>query len=165
MSKVAIMMGSKSDLSTMKGATDALKEFNVAFDIKVYSAHRTPELVHSYVSSFAKENIEVVICGAGMAAHLAGAVSAHATIPVIGVPLASGPLAGFDALLSTVQMPKGIPVATVAVNNSYNAGILAVQMLALKHSDLREKLVDYKKNMQQAVIKTNAELENDLKNL
>ena len=148
---VSILMGSASDLSKMEGAVKALKEFGVEFEINVLSAHRTPTQVEHHVTTAPERGVKVFICGAGMAAHLAGAVSAHTHLPVIGVPLTGSPLAGNDALYATVQMPKGVPVATVAIDGSYNAGILAVQMLALSDDTLAQKMVDYKKAMPQII--------------
>ncbi len=141
---VAVLMGSDSDLPVMRQAVDVLTRFGVHSEVRVTSAHRTPEATREYVRDAARRGCAVFIAGAGMAAHLAGAVAAHTTLPVIGVPIDAGPLAGFDALLSTVQMPGGIPVATVAVGSAgaRNAGYLAVQMLSLADPELREALDD-----------------------
>lgn len=159
-SKVAIMMGSDSDLPIMKEAAEALKEFGVAHSLHVLSAHRSPDLTREFVKSAPGLGYKIFICGAGAAAHLAGAVAAHTTLPVIGVPVDSSPLAGFDSLLATVQMPPGIPVATVAVGKAgaKNAGILAVQMLALSNPDLQQKLEAFKKKLEDGVRRKNEEL-------
>lgn len=141
---VAVLMGSDSDLPVMREAVDVLARFGVPTEVRVTSAHRTPEATRDYVRDAAERGCGVFIAGAGMAAHLAGAVAAHTTLPVIGVPIDAGPLAGFDALLSTVQMPGGIPVAAVAVGKAgaRNAGYLAVQMLSLADPELREALAE-----------------------
>lgn len=146
---VAVLMGSASDAGVMKGCTDTLKALDVPFEVKILSAHRTPELTGSYADSAAERGIEVLIAGAGWAAHLAGAVAARTLLPVIGVPIDSSPLSGLDALLSTVQMPPGIPVATVAVGSggAKNAAVLAAQILALKHKDVAAALRRYREEM------------------
>jgi len=138
--KVLILTGSKSDLPTMEKAGRVLEEYGVPYRLLVRSAHRTPEATVQAVKSAEVAGCQVFICAAGMAAHLAGAVAAHTIRPVIGVPIASGPLQGQDALLSTVMMPSGIPVATVAINGAANAALLAVQMLAQHDEVLAEKL-------------------------
>ena len=142
--KVAILMGSPNDKEKMKGAAEMLGRFGVESDERVMSAHRTPADVAAFASSARDEGFAAVICGAGMAAHLAGVVAAHTTLPVIGVPLSGGALNGVDALYATVQMPKGIPVATVAVDGSANAGILAVEILAVSDAGLAAKLADFR---------------------
>ena len=142
--KVAVLMGSPNDGDLMQGASDMLERFGVEADVRVMSAHRTPAVVAAFAQSARAEGYAAIICGAGMAAHLAGAVAAHTTLPVVGVPLASGALNGIDALYSTVQMPKGIPVATVAVNGSANAAILVVQMLSITDADLAAKLDEHR---------------------
>ena len=142
--KVAILMGSPNDKEKMKGAAEMLGRFGVESDERVMSAHRTPAEVAAFASSARDEGFAAVICGAGMAAHLAGVVAAHTTLPVIGVPLSGGALNGVDALYATVQMPKGIPVATVAVDGSANAGILAVEILAVSDRALAAKLADFR---------------------
>jgi 5-(carboxyamino)imidazole ribonucleotide mutase len=139
-SLIGILMGSKNDRGVMEEAASVLKEFGVSFDMQVLSAHRLPDRVVEYARNASKMGIEVIIAGAGMAAHLAGVVSANTSLPVIGVPLKSGSLGGIDALLSTVQMPNGVPVATVAVNGAKNAAYLALEILALKYQDMSEKL-------------------------
>ena len=140
MPSVGILVGSKSDLPTMEKCTKRLEDLGVEHDLQVLSAHRNPEGVAEYVASAPDRGIKVFICAAGMAAHLAGAVAARTNLPVIGVPVSAGPLNGFDALLATVQMPTGVPVATVAVNGAGNAAILAAQILALSDSELAKKL-------------------------
>ncbi len=139
MKKVAIIMGSDSDLPIVQKAADSLKEYGVPFEMRVMSAHRCPEKVAEYSRRAEENGIGVIIAAAGMAAHLAGAIAANTTLPVIGIPVKST-LEGMDALLATVQMPSGIPVATVGINNAKNAAILAVQMLALSDGELSEKL-------------------------
>jgi phosphoribosylaminoimidazole carboxylase PurE protein len=150
---VGIVMGSDSDLSVMKATTAILKQFEVPYEITVASAHRSPERAAEFATSAWERGVRVIIAGAGHAAHLAGAMAAHTFLPVIGVPIDSSCLQGFDALLSTVQMPPGIPVATVSIGKSgaRNAGILAVQILALSDTTLQGKLKDFKKDMAEKV--------------
>lgn len=152
---VAILMGSDSDLPVMQGAADVLERFGVSHEVRITSAHRTPQETMAYIADAEARGCRVFIAGAGMAAHLAGAVAAHTVRPVIGVPVASGPLQGFDALLSTAQMPSGIPVATVAIGGAKNAGYLAVQMLALEDEGVREALVREREEQAAAVIAKN----------
>lgn len=140
-------MGSDSDLAVMSEAAKVLEEFGVAYEITVLSAHRTPDRAHEYSSSAINRGLKVIIAGAGGAAHLAGVMAAGTTLPVIGVPVKSGALQGLDSLLATVQMPPGIPVATVGTDAAKNAGMLAVQILATADEKLMEKMVDYKKKM------------------
>lgn len=154
--KVAIIFGSKSDIDTMRGAANALKEFGIEYSAHILSAHRVPEKLVEVIHSLEKENYECIIAGAGLAAHLPGVIASHTILPVIGVPI-NAALNGMDSLLAIVQMPKAIPVATVGINNSYNAGMLAVQMLALKYPDLKEKLVLYRKDMKSKFISENEE--------
>ncbi len=151
-SDVGIIMGSDSDLEIMAEAAKILEEFGVTYDITVASAHRSPDLVHKYATS-AKEDhgFKVIIAGAGGAAHLAGVVASLVTIPVIGVPVKAKSLDGLDSLFSTVNMPPGVPVATVGINAAKNAGILAVQILALFDKDLENKLFAYKQKMSDEV--------------
>ena len=137
-------MGSPNDMDKMKGAAAMLARFGVEVDERVMSAHRTPAEVSAFASSAREAGYAAIICGAGMAAHLAGVVAAHTTLPVIGVPLSGGALNGVDALYATVQMPRGIPVATVAVDGSANAGILAVEILAVTDEHLARKLADFR---------------------
>ena len=137
---IGILVGSKSDLPVMEKCTNRLDDLGIEYELEVRSAHRNPEDVAEYVASAPGRGIKVFICAAGMAAHLAGAVAARTDLPVIGIPIAAGTLGGFDALLATVQMPSGVPVATVAVNGAANAAVLAAQILALSDSDLSERL-------------------------
>ena len=147
--QVGIVMGSDSDLGVMQSAADVLKDFGVAYEITVASAHRSPQRAAVWASTAPERGIKVIIAGAGHAAHLAGAMAAHSSLPIIGVPIDSSCLQGMDALLATVQMPPGIPVATMAIGKpgARNAGILAVQILALADNGLSEKLQEYKKDM------------------
>ena len=154
---VSIIMGSTSDLPVMKKAADLLNEFQIPFEMHALSAHRTPKEVEEFANGAAGRGIKVIIAGAGMAAHLAGVVAAMTPLPVIGVPL-TGSLEGLDAMLAMIQMPPGIPVATVALNGAMNAGILAVQILSVGDPVLAEKFVVYKKNLAQKIVKANAEL-------
>jgi phosphoribosylaminoimidazole carboxylase PurE protein len=146
---VAVIMGSPSDKDVMKGCVELLSELKVPYEVKILSAHRTPELTRQYVLSAAEKGIEVIIAGAGWAAHLAGFVAGLTTLPVIGVPIDSSPLNGLDALLATVQMPPGIPVATVAVGSggAKNAGVLAAQILSLKYPSIDERLKNYRRDL------------------
>ena len=137
---VGILVGSKSDLPVMEKCTNRLEDLGIDYELEVRSAHRNPEAVAEYVASAPERGIKVFICAAGMAAHLAGAVAARTNLPVIGIPIAAGTLGGFDALLATVQMPSGVPVATVAVNGAANAAVLAAQILALSDSELAQRL-------------------------
>ena len=140
MKKIGIIMGSDSDLPVVQKAVDTLREFGVPFEVHVYSAHRTPEEARAFALGARENGFGAIIAAAGMAAHLAGAIAAATTIPVIGIPIKSAQLGGMDALLSTVQMPSGIPVATVAIDGAVNAALLSVQMLAIEDKDLAEKL-------------------------
>jgi len=151
---VAILMGSASDADTMEQAKQILKEFDVPCEVKVLSAHRTPEQTIEYAKAAKGRGIKVIIAGAGGAAHLAGIVAAVTTLPVIGVPIKSKTLNGFDSLLSMVQMPAGIPVATVAIDGASNAGLLALEILALGNSELSTKLDAYRTKMQEKVLKS-----------
>jgi 5-(carboxyamino)imidazole ribonucleotide mutase len=137
---VGILVGSKSDMPVLERCTQRLEELGIEYEIEVRSAHRDPQGVSEYAGTARERGLKVVICAAGMAAHLAGAVAARTSLPVIGIPVAAGSLGGLDALLSTVQMPSGVPVATVAVNGAANAAVLAAQILALSDPDLAEKL-------------------------
>ena len=137
---VGILVGSKSDLPVMEKCTSRLEDLGVDYELEVRSAHRNPEAVAEYVASAPERGIRVFICAAGMAAHLAGAVAARTNLPVIGIPIAAGTLGGFDALLATVQMPSGVPVATVAVNGAANAAVLAAQILAISDPELSQRL-------------------------
>ena len=145
--KVAILMGSPNDGDRMAPAVEILERFGVETDVRVMSAHRTPQRVAEFATAARADGYSSIICGAGMAAHLAGAVAARTTLPVIGVPLSGGALDGLDALLATVQMPRGIPVATVAVDGAVNAALLAVQMLSVTDPALAEALATYREEM------------------
>lgn len=140
MKKIGIVMGSDSDLPVVKKATDVLKEFGVPFEAHVFSAHRTPEQARDFALHARENGFGAIICAAGMAAHLAGAVAANTTLPVVGIPCKGGAMDGIDALLSTVQMPSGIPVATVALNGGANAALLCLQILAVEDAALADKL-------------------------
>lgn len=150
---VLIISASDSDLPVMKEAAKVLDEFGVNYDLTISSAHRSLARTVSLVEKAHKNGAKIIIAGAGLAAHLAGVVAAHFPLPVIGIPLKGGALNGIDALLATVQMPPGIPVATVAIDGAKNAGILAVQILATNDKKLEKKLIDYKKNLAQGVEK------------
>ncbi len=148
-----IIMGSDSDLPTMQEAAKILKQFEIPYEIGVYSAHRSPHRTVEYVRTARSRGLKLIIAGAGSAAHLAGVAAAETTLPVIGVPIDGSPLAGFDALLSTVQMPPGVPVATMGVGKSgaTNAGILAVQILAVGDEKLTKRLMEYKEQLEKSV--------------
>lgn len=156
---VGIMMGSKSDLDTMKAAAKVLQGLGLAVEVRVLSAHRTPEQAAAFVKDAGRRGAKAFICGAGGAAHLAGAVAAHTTLPVIGVPIANGPLQGFDALLATVQMPPGMPVATVAVGGAENAGLLAAQIAATGNPELAKKIQAERENRRKKVLESDAEVQ------
>lgn len=157
--KVAIIMGSDSDFPVVSGAVKTLDQYGVPFEVHVMSAHRTPEAAAEFSANAGKNGFGVIIAAAGKAAHLAGVLAAHTTLPVIGIPIKSSTLDGLDALLATVQMPKGIPVATVAIDGADNAAILAVQMLALSDEALAEKLEDEKLAMKNGVEKKDAAIQ------
>ena len=146
---VAVLMGSRSDAEVMKGCSDTLSELKIPHEVRVLSAHRTPQQTREYVEGAAPRGIHVLIAGAGWAAHLAGVMAAHTTLPVIGVPIDSSPLQGMDSLLSTVQMPPGIPVATVSIGKggATNAAVLAAEILALKFPDIAERLKTYREGL------------------
>jgi 5-(carboxyamino)imidazole ribonucleotide mutase len=156
---VGIIMGSDSDLGVMKAAADVLEEFGVLFELTIVSAHRTPDRLYSYAQKAAGRGMEVIIAGAGGAAHLPGMVASVTELPVIGVPVQTGALGGVDSLYSIVQMPPGVPVATVAINGARNAGLLAVQMLGIKEPSLRKKMADFKAEQRDSVEKKAAMLE------
>ncbi len=151
MRKVAVVMGSKSDWSVMQESVEVLNEFEVCVEYKVVSAHRTPELMYEFAKN---GGFDIIIAGAGGAAHLPGMIAALTTTPVIGVPVKSSSLSGMDSLLSIVQMPGGVPVATVAINQAKNAGLLAVSMLAIEDCKLKEKLELYRKQMREVVLES-----------
>lgn len=153
MKKVGIIMGSDSDLPVLEKAIETLKEFSVPFEVHVYSAHRTPEETIEFSKNAEDKNFGAIIAAAGMAAHLAGIIAANTTIPVIGVPCKSQNLEGIDALLSTVQMPSGIPVATVAINGGVNAALLSIEILALNDRELSKKLKEKRKFDKESVLR------------
>lgn len=159
MKKVAIIMGSDSDLPIVSKAIDVLKEFGVPFEVHVYSAHRTPAEAKLFSETARENGFGAIIAAAGMAAHLAGAVAANTTLPVIGIPVKVSNLDGIDALLSTVQMPTGIPVAAVAINGAANAALLSVQILAVEDKELAEKLNIKRQNDAQKVLEKNKAVE------
>lgn len=156
MLKVAIIFGSKSDTEKMKGAAEVLRQFNVEYSAYVLSAHRVPEKLVETIKVVESKGCECIIAAAGLAAHLPGVIASHTVLPVIGVPI-NAAISGIDSLLSIVQMPKSIPVATVGINNSYNAGMLAVQILSLKYPEIKEKLKEFRTTMKEKFIKENEE--------
>ena len=151
MSKVGILMGSKSDFDVVKPAVAVLKKFGVETEVRVISAHRTPDEAHEFAANARANGIEVIICAAGKAAHLGGVIAAYTTLPVIGLPVKTDMMGGLDSLLSIVQMPSGIPVATVGVNGGENAGLLALQILGIKYPEIADKLQEYKVAMQEKI--------------
>lgn len=155
---VGIVMGSDSDLEVMREAAKILEEFGVVFEMSIISAHRTPYRAFEYSKTAVNRGLKVILAGAGGAAHLPGILAALTTLPVIGIPVQSKSLNGLDSLLSIVQMPPGVPVATVAINGAKNAGILAVQILAVADGQLAKKLVKYKKEIEKTVLKKNDEI-------
>lgn len=155
---VAIIMGSSSDLSVMEKAAEVLKDFDVTYEIKVVSAHRSPEYMQEFALSAKDNGFKVIIAGAGGAAHLPGMVASLTTLPVIGVPVALKHLSGMDSILSILQMPKGVPVATVAIDNATNAALLAVRMLGIENKDISSKLSDFKQSQIKKVEEMNKEL-------
>lgn len=159
MKKVAILMGSDSDFGVMSKAVSVLKEFGIPVEVHVYSAHRTPEKVAKFATNAKDNGFGVIIAGAGMAAALAGVVAGHTTLPVIGVPLKSNVLEGVDALLSTVMMPSGIPVATVAIDGSKNAAYLAAQILAISDDELAKKVLENRQKQSAAVLVKDQEIQ------
>lgn len=158
MKKVLVISASDSDLPVMAEAVKVLEEFRVDYDLTLSSAHRSPEKTVKVVESAYKNGIKVIICGAGFAAHLAGVVAAHFPLPVVGVPLKGGPLSGLDALYATVQMPAGVPVATVGVDNVRNGALLAIQILATSDKKLEKKMIKYKKSLAENVEKKSQKL-------
>ncbi|MBX4266739.1 5-(carboxyamino)imidazole ribonucleotide mutase [Clostridium estertheticum] len=154
--RVGIIFGSKSDKDIMKNAGVALKEFGVEYEVHILSAHRVPEKLTQVIKEMENRGVECIIAGAGLAAHLPGVIASQTILPVIGVPIKAA-LGGIDSLLSIVQMPKAIPVATVGLNNSYNAGMLSVQILSLRYSLLKDKLITYRKEMKEKFIAENEE--------
>ncbi len=162
MKKVAIIMGSDSDLPTVKKAAQTLSDLGIPFEAHVWSAHRTPSEVRDFSAAARERGFGVIIAAAGMAAHLAGAIAANTTLPVIGIPIKSGSLGGIDALLSTVQMPSGIPVATVAVNGAVNAALLAAEILSLTEPALAKKLDEKREVYSARVLEKNRAVEDEL---
>lgn len=158
MPKVALVMGSQSDLKHLEGCIDALRQFGVEVTVRVISAHRTPEAAAAFAKGAEQAGIEVILAAAGKAAHLAGVLASMTVLPVIGIPMVSSTLDGLDSLLSTVQMPTGIPVATVAIGGGSNAALLAVEMLALKYPELRERLKADRQRMSREVAEKDREL-------
>jgi 5-(carboxyamino)imidazole ribonucleotide mutase len=158
MMMISIIMGSKSDYEVMKGAMDILDKFGIAYEANVLSAHRTLGETLSYVSTLEDRGTKVIIAGAGKAAHLPGVIAGHTLIPVVGVPIKTSMMGGMDSLLSIVQMPGGIPVATVGVNGALNAGLLASQMIAMENKEVFEKLLDYRREMKENVLNDNKEI-------
>ena len=159
MKKVAIIMGSDSDLPVLEKAIQTLKDFDVPYEVHVFSAHRTPVEAKEFSENARKNGFGVIIAAAGMAAHLAGAIAANTTLPVIGIPVKSTTLDGIDALLSTVQMPSGIPVSTVAINGAVNAALLSIQILAVSDEELAKKLADARKEASEKVLEKNKMIE------
>ena len=165
MAKIAVIMGSKSDFSVVKPAVSIIKSFGVEVEVRVISAHRTPEEAHEFSKSAKKNGAEVIICAAGKAAHLGGVIAANTTLPVIGLPVKTDMMGGLDSLLSIVQMPSGIPVATVGVNGGENAGLLALQILGIKYPDVAEKLSEYKSKMRDKINADDSALQQELEQL
>lgn len=165
MKKVGIIMGSASDLPVVEGAIKTLNEYGVPYEVHVYSAHRTPEQAREFAYNARSNGFGAVIAAAGKAAHLAGAIAANTTLPVIGIPVKASVLDGIDALLSTVQMPSGIPVATVAIDGAQNAAILAAQILSLSDDGLKAKLAAEKETMVAGVVKKDAAIQEQLANI
>ena len=164
MKKVAVIMGSDSDLPVVRKATDILKQFGVPFEVRVLSAHRTPVEAAEFARSARDNGFGVIICAAGMAAHLAGAFAANCSLPVIGIPVKSKYLDGVDALLSTVQMPTGMPVATVAIDGAGNAALLAIQMLAISDDELRVKYDEYRAKATATVLEKDRAIQSEFAN-
>lgn len=156
--KVLILVGSESDLPVMKKACEVLKDMGIGYEMHISSAHRLPDRTVNFAREAREKGIEVIICGAGMAAHLAGVVAANTTLPVIGVPLASGPMNGIDALYSTVMMPTGVPVATVAIDGARNAGYLACSILSIKYPEIAKKLEKLREETKESLLKKDEEL-------
>lgn len=163
--KVAVIMGSDSDFPVVKSALAELKKYGVEFECRVISAHRTPSDAADFADNAKKNGFGVIICAAGMAAHLAGVIAGHTTLPVIGIPMKSAALEGMDALLATVMMPPGVPVATVGINGAKNAAILAIQMLAVSDEELAKKLADEKIKMAEGVREKDAKLQEEIANV
>ena len=158
--KAAIIMGSKSDYPVIEKAEKVFEEFGVAYETRIMSAHRTPRAAEEFAKAAEEKGFEVIIAAAGKAAHLAGVLAAQTPLPVIGIPVKSSTLTGLDSLLSTVQMPKGVPVATVAIDGGENAALLAVQMMSIKYPVLREAMRSYKKHMEKEIMALDEEFQN-----
>ena len=165
MAKIAIIMGSKSDFGVVKPAVSVIKDFGVECEVRVISAHRTPEEAHEYSQTAKERGIEVIICAAGKAAHLGGVIAANTTLPVIGLPVKTDMMGGLDSLLSIVQMPSGIPVATVGVNGGENAGLLALQILGVKYPEIAKKLAEYKSKMRDKINSDDIALQTEVEQL
>lgn len=157
--KVGVVMGSKSDLPVVEKGIEVLKDFGVEPVVRVLSAHRTPVQAEEFSRNAEENGIEVIIAAAGKAAHLGGVLAAGTPVPVIGIPMKTSDMGGLDSLLSTVQMPKGVPVATVAIGGAENAALLAIQMLSIKYPELREKFKAYKKQQEEDILKIDSEIE------
>ena len=164
MKKIGIIMGSDSDLPVVEKSINTLKEYGVPYEVHVFSAHRTPQEAKDFSQNAIKNGFGAIIAAAGMAAHLAGAIAANTTLPVIGIPVKAAVLDGMDALLSTVQMPPGIPVATVGINGAVNAALLAIQILAVSDEALSEKLIDARKKAAEKVLEKNKAIEDNFNN-
>lgn len=164
MKKIGIIMGSDSDLTTVRKAIDTLALFKIPTEVHIYSAHRTPAEAQTFALTAREKGFGVLICAAGMAAHLAGAIAANTTLPVIGIPIKSSNLGGMEALLSTVQMPSGIPVATVAIDGAVNAALLAVEMLAINDEELAKALEERRRADREKVLEKNASVEAEFNN-
>ncbi|MDR2156720.1 MAG: 5-(carboxyamino)imidazole ribonucleotide mutase [Clostridiales Family XIII bacterium] len=160
--KVGIVMGSKSDYPVVERAERVLDAFDVEYETRIISAHRTPSVAEEFACGAEENGVETIIAAAGKAAHLAGVLAAYTVVPVIGLPIKSSTLDGLDSLLSIVQMPKGIPVATVAIDGAENAALLAIQILSLRYGELRGKMRAYKENMEREVIRTDAEFRREI---
>lgn len=165
MAKIAILMGSKSDFGVVKPAVTLIKSFGVECEVRVISAHRTPDEAHEFSTSAKEHGVEVIICAAGKAAHLGGVIAANTTLPVIGLPVKTDMMGGLDSLLSIVQMPSGIPVATVGVNGGENAGLLALQILGVKYPEIAQKLKEYKAKMRDKINSDDIALQSEVEQL
>lgn len=157
--KVGVVMGSRSDWQVVEKTVKVLKEFGVEVEARIISAHRTPKIAEEFAQNAEKNGIEVIIAAAGKAAHLAGVMAGNTHLPIIGIPMKTSDLGGMDSLLSTVQMPSGVPVATVAVGGAENAALLSIQMLGIKYPHLKEKFIEYKKKQENEVIESDKALE------
>lgn len=165
MPKVAILMGSKSDFGVVKPAVAVLKSFGTEVEVRVLSAHRTPDEAHEFALNAQKNGFEAIICAAGKAAHLGGVIAAVTTLPVIGLPVKTDMMGGLDSLLSIVQMPAGIPVATVGVNAGENAGLLALQILGVKYPEINKKLYEYKQKMREKILQDDCALQQEVEQI